>query len=191
MALTGSIGAMVAALDTAAPSTKTPNSVFDHLEQSIGTPASKVITLSVNNNTQSLNCFQITGTVEVIRLYAEITTVTTLANCTNAFFELYDSTASVDITKSAAGAALSGMAVGTFMVKDAAVGTALAVANNVVGAVTEGSTTKIYNEFFATQKTAADTYIRFTYTSTDAPVAATITVHVEFIAVGDGTLVAV
>ena len=180
---------VVIGLDTAAPAIKTPESVFDHLEQTIGTTISKVITLNVSNGTQSLNCFQLTGTVEVLRLYGEITTTSTFTNCTNVFFEIYDSTATRDITKSGAGAVLSGMAVGTFIVKDAALGTALAVANNSTGMITEGSTAKIFEQFFLTQKTAADTYIRFTYTSSDAPVAATITVYCDYIGLGGGTLV--
>lgn len=182
---------VVIGLNTAAPASKTVESVYDHLELAIGSLVNKTITLNVNNNTQSLNCFQLTGTVEVLRLYGEITTTGTFTNCTNVFFELYDSTAFRDITKSGAGAVLSGMAVGTFIVKNAAKGTALVVANNATGIVTEGSTAKIFEQFFLTQKISANTYIRFTYTSSDAPIAATITVYCDYIAFGSGTLVVV
>ena len=179
------------ALNTAAPVVKIVESVYDHLEQATGTLASKTITLDVNNGTQSLNCFQLTGSIKALRLYAEITTASTFTNCTNVFFELYDSTSSVDITKSSPGAVLSGLAVGTFMVKNAVASTALEVADNVAGAIVEDSTTKIFHQFFLTQKTAANTYIRFTYTSSDAPVAATITVYCDYVGLGSGTLVAV
>ncbi len=184
-------GSVIQALNTEAPATITPESVYWHLEETTGSQVSKVVTLSVSGGTQSLNCFQLTGTVEVLRLYAEITSAATLVNCTNVFFELYDSAASVDITKSVAGAVLSGLAVGTFLVKDAAAGVVLAVADNADGAVTEGSSTKIFDQFFVTQKIGENTYVRLTYTSTDAPIAATIKVYCDYIRMGSGTLVVV
>lgn len=191
MAITGSTGAMVEALNTAAPSPITNESVYWHMEETSGSQVSKASTLSANNTTASNNLFQLTGTVEVVRLYAVVTDTSTLANCTNVHFDLWDSTAAVDITKSGPGSVLSGLAVGTFMVKDAVKTTAVAVADNVAGAITEGSTSKIFEEFFITQKTGANTYMRLTYATTDAPINAQITVYCDYIAVGSGTLTAV
>jgi hypothetical protein len=190
MAETASTGPARQAFNTAHPSSQTINSPYWHLEEVAGSQVSKVITLNVNNGTQSLNVFQVTGTVEIVKLYAELTTAGTFTNCTDAFFELYDSTASVDITNSGPGVTMSGFTAGSFMVKNAVAGTALAASNNNVGAITEGSTVKIFDEFFITQKSGANTYVRFTYTSTDTPVDATITVYADYIAIGSGTLVA-
>jgi len=186
---TASTGPRAAALDVPAPSSRTLESVYDHLEQISGSLVSKVITLNVNNGIQTLNCFQLTGTVEILRMYGFVTSQTTFTNCTAVFFELDDSTAQVDITSS--GITLSGLANETFFVKDAAKASTLALADNVAGAITEGSTTKIFEQFFLTQKTGANTFIRLSYASTDTPIAATFTIFCDFIALGAGTLVAV
>jgi len=182
---------VITALNTAAPTTKTLEGVYWHLEQTIGSLATKTITLSANNDTASENVFQITGNVDVVRLYAEVVDVTTLANCTNIHFDLYDSTAAVDITKSGPGSVLSGLAVGTFLVKDAIKTTAVAIADNATGVVSEASGNKPFTGFFVTQKTGANTYLRLTYTTTDAPINAQITVYCDYIALGSATLVAV
>lgn len=183
--------AVVQGMNTAMPTPTTADSPNWHLEQTTGNETSKASTLSANNTTASNNLFQVTGTVEITRLYAVVTDATTLANCTALSFDLYDSTAAVPVTDAAPGATLSGMAVGTFMVKDATVGTVLKVSDNVAGVVTEGSSTKIFDQFFITQKTGANTYLRLTYTTTDAPINAEITVYADYIPVGSGTLVAV
>jgi len=188
---TSSQAAVTEGLNTAHPSTVTDDSAYWHLEETTGNRVSKASTLSASNTTASNNLFQLTGTVEITRLFAEVTTVTTLVNCTALSFDLYDSTAAVPVTDAAPGATLSGLAVGTFMVKDAAAATVLAVADNAAGIVTEGSTNKVFDQFFITQKTGANTYMRLTYTTTDAPINAVITVYADYIAMGSGTLVAV
>jgi len=183
--------AVTQGLNTTHPSAVTSDSAYWHLEQTVGNLVTKVSTLSASNTTASNNLFQVTGTVEITRLYAELTTATTFTNCTNVHFDLYDSAAAVDITKSGPGATLSALAVGTFMVKNAINTTALAIADNVAGVVTEGSVTKIFDQFFITQKTGANTYMRLTYTTTDAPIDAVITIYADYIPIGAGTLVAV
>jgi hypothetical protein len=179
------------ALDTAFdPTTVTENSVNDYVHRGRGHIVSKEITLSVNNGTQSLNVFQLTGTCEVMRLYAFVTDATTFTNCTAAFFELDDGAAQVAITKN--DGVLSGMAVGTYMAKNALNTVTMAIANNATGVVTEQAADKrAFQTFIITQKTGQNTYVRFTYTSTDTPVDAKITVYAEYQNAAGGTLVAV
>ncbi len=150
----------------------------------------KTITLNINNGTQSLNCFQVVGTVRIARLYAEITDATTLTNCTAAFFELDDGAAQQAITLN--NGVLSGMAVGTFVAKTATAGNTMSIANNATGVVIEPVADKrAFNRFFITQKIGVNTYIRFTYTSTDTPANAQIKVWAEYRAMNSGTLVSV
>lgn len=177
-------------LNTALPASPVPNSINSITRREGGLIASKVITLSANNTTASVNAFQLTGQVLLKRIYGVITTKTTLANLTAASFDLYDSTAVVQIT--AAGGALSGMAIGTFFGKIGLLAANFAVANNAAGAVSEPAAVgEYFSECVLNQKTAANTYVRFTYTTTDAPIAATLTLYAEYVPIGASTLVAV
>jgi len=133
----------------------------------------------------SVNLFQITGAVRVKSIYGQITAKTTLANMTAAHFNLYDSTASVEITKS--DGVLSGLAVGTTVAKLAVNTTTAVVLNNAAGAYSD---LPLY-PFIVVQKTAANTFIQWKYSTTDNPIAATMTFHIVYEPIGTGTLVAV
>lgn len=146
-------------------------SVHDYLRDSTGWTASKEITLAGNAGPESVNIFQITGSCEIVSIYAAISEVTTLANLTAGHLELWDGSAAVDITLN--DGVLSGMGVGTILSKNGLVTDTIGISDNSVGAVMEASTpAKAYVPFFVTQKTGVATYIRWTYTTTDAPIAA-------------------
>jgi hypothetical protein len=149
-----------------------------------GTLVSKVITLNANAAPQSLNCFAVTGSVQVLRLYGQITTATTLANCTAAQFDLYDGAATTAITKN--DGVLSGMAVGTTFFKGAVNTTTMAVLSNATGAFSDLS----FYPFIVEKKTGQNTFIRFTYTTTDAPIAATLTIYAEYREIGTSSVLA-
>jgi len=192
MPITGSTGATVAAMNESIDETlEQSDSVHDYLHRNSGHLTEKVITLSANNTTASENIFQITGCVEIFRLYGEVTDATTLANCTAASFDLYDSTSAVQI--SAATGVLSGVAVGSCIFKSGLAANVFEVADATNGALVEqtyeGSTP--FNGFMAVQKTGANTYIRFTYSTTDAPINAQITVRIEWRGLDGGELEAV
>lgn len=156
-----------------------------------GKHASKTITLNANNTTASVNVFQVTGVVEVLQLHAEIKTATTLTNCTSIYFNLYDGTNTVAITKST-GAAISGYNAGGFIIRDSDSSVALSTINNDQCRIKEAPTgTKVHTPFLTIQKTATNTYIRFTYTTTDAPINATLEVHCVWADIDNGTLTAV
>jgi len=165
------------------------NSLHDHIERLAGHQVNKTITLDANNATASENIFQITGGVQVFRLWAEIVDATTLANLTAASFDLYDSAAAVQIT--APTGVLSGFGVGTILIKDALLAQPFDVADNANGIVLEAGVNRLFTGFAVVQKTGANTYIRFTYTTTDAPIDAAIKVYCEYRPLNGGTLVAV
>jgi hypothetical protein len=77
------------------------DSIHSYFHASVGEGVSKVITLGGTGAT-SLNIFQLTGTVEVLSLHGFITAAATLTNMTGVHFELWDSTAAVDLTKTMA-----------------------------------------------------------------------------------------
>lgn len=156
-----------------------------------GKHATKTITLNANATSASVNVFQLTGTSKVISIHGELLTKTTLTNCTSVYFDLWDGTTSVPITKTT-GAAMSGYNVGAFFIKDADVASSLTIQNNDQGRIKEAATgVKVNTEFLATQKTATNTYIRFNYTTTDAPASATVKVDCVWQDIDSGTIVAV
>ena len=147
-----------------------------------GVSATKEITLSADNTTASENIFQITGSVKLLAIYGIVTDAAT--NLTAGFLELYDGTNHPDIT--ASGVTLSGLAVGTAMLKTGLVATTLTLSDNVGCVVSESTFNKEFTECVLTQKVATSTYIRFTYTTTDAPIDAKIQWHVRYEGLDDG-----
>jgi hypothetical protein len=160
---------------------------IDHaIFHAAGVTALKEITLSANNATASENVFQITGSVKLLSIYGVITDTTTLVNLTAGYLELYDGVNHPDITLD--GVVLSGLAVDTAMFKTGLAAAALNLADNVGCAVSESAADKkIFSECILTQKTGTNTYIRFTYTTTDTPINAKIFWHVRYKGLDNGT----
>jgi hypothetical protein len=156
-----------------------------------GKHATKTITLNANNTTANVNVFQLTGTTKIVLLHGEVLTKNTLTNCTKVHFDLWDGTTSVPITK-ITGADMSGYNVGAFFIKDADVATALTILNNDQARIKEASTgNKVNTEFVAVQKTATNTYLRFIYSTTDAPIDATVKIDCHWVDIDSGIIIAV
>lgn len=153
--------------------------------------ATKTITLSANGTSASVNVFQLTGTCEVTGLHGIVLTATTLTNCTSVYFDLWDGTLSVPITKTT-GTAFSGFGVGSFFVKSADVLSSLSTLQNNQARILEAATgVKVNADLYVIQKISTNTYIRFNYTTTDAPINATVKVGITFADIDSGTIVAV
>lgn len=176
-------------LNVAMPTDPVTESVTDYIHRGMGHEVSKVITLIGDSNTTNYNCFQLTGSVEIIKIYGQITTTSTFANATACHFNLVSDGADVDITKN--DGVLSGLAIGSIFVKNAVAATTMAIATNADVALTEPAAgVKAFTPFIITQKTGTSSYIRFTYTTSDSPTVATLTIYVEYRRIGAGTLVA-
>lgn len=156
-----------------------------------GKHITNTITLNANNTTAYVNVFQVTGTLDIKALHGELVAKTTLTNMTNIHFDLYDGTNSILLTK-ATGANMSGFNVGSFIIKNSNASTELTTINNNQARVTEGGTgTKSFQEFLVTQKEATNTYIRFIYSTTDAPINAQVAIHLNYADIDNGTITAV
>ena len=154
-----------------------------------GKHVTKTITLNANNTTANVNVFQLTGATKIVLLHGEVLTKTTLTNCTKVYFDLWDGTNSVHITK-ITGADMSGYNVGAFFIKDADVLTALTILNNDQARIKEAATgNKVNTEFIAVQKTATNTYLRFNYTTTDAPIDATVKIDCHWSDIDSGIII--
>ncbi len=151
----------------------------------------KVITLTANAGSQRLNCFQLTGSVQVTKLYGVVTTATTFATCTAASFQLWDSTAAIDLTANTGD--LSALAIGTCFAKVGLAAAVWGLLDNVAGALLEPAAAgQVFSQFIVTQKAAgAATFIALNYTTADAPIAATFTITAEFVPMSGGNLVTV
>lgn len=172
-------------------STGSDNTEKGALIRSGGKHVSKTIALTANNTSANVNIFLLTGTVKIVSIHGEIVFATTLTNCTNVYFDLWDGTNSVLITK-ATGATMSGYGVGSFFIKDSDVSIALTILNNDQCRIKEAATgVKVNTELIAVQKISTNTYIRFNYTTTDAPINATVKIDIAWADIDSGEITAI
>jgi len=156
-----------------------------------GKHVTKTITLSANNTSASVNVFQLTGATQILSIHGEVLVATTLTNLTNAYFDLWDGTNSVVLTR-VTGCTMSGAGVGSFFLKDADVSVALTFLNNSQVRISEPVTgAKSFSPFLAIQKISTNTYLRFNYTTTNAPINAQLKVDVSWADIDSGTFIAV
>lgn len=136
---------------------------------------------------QTVNIFQLTGSVLIRKIYGMIDTKTTLANMTAAHFALYDSSTTVVLT-AATGTTMSTALPGAIVAKVAAAATAASVNLTAAGGLLEGTTDDCFFSFIVSQKNSANTYLRFNYTTTDNPVNIVMTFYVEYESINGGKL---
>lgn len=125
--------------------------------------SSSTHTLTANAGSESINLFQITGLVAIEKLWIVVQT-DLAANLTGAYFDLYDGAAQV-LTKN--DGVISSLVAGSYILKSETAANTMQVHD--VSATTfflEDSTLKkVFKEIIIGQKTATNTYIRFTYTA--------------------------
>lgn len=157
-----------------------------------GKHTTKTITLSANNTNANVNVFQLTGSVLVLSIHGEVIDNSTMNNLTGIYFDLWDGTNSVDITKSAGGATMSGFNIGAFFIRDASSASILTVVNNDQTRITEAASgPQIRTDWLATQKAATNTYIRFNYATTDTPIDAQLKIDIVWVDIDNGAIASV
>lgn len=145
-------------------------------------------TLTGNNTTVAVPVFHVTGSVQVLALWGNVTTVLG-ANNTAAYWRLNDQSAQVDITLST-GTTLSALTVGSTIVKKGLAGAALTALSAAAGRVSEPTTleTPYFSPFVAVQKTGGvTTDIEFVYSTTDTPTSGVINFYVQYLPIGSGS----
>lgn len=147
----------------------------------------KSVTLNANNTTQAKDLFIVTGAVCVHRIYGVFTRKGTLANMTDAHFNLNDGTADVAITK-ATTLTMSTAVVGSIVCKTAGATTNASFLSGAVGGIIEGGTNPMIDfQFVVKAKNTATTKIQWKYTTTDAPMDADVTFYLEYHAFDGGS----
>lgn len=145
-------------------------------------------TLTGNNATVAVPIFHITGTVQILAIWGNITT-TLGANNTAAYWRLNDQSAQVNITLDT-GTTLSALVAGSTIVKKGLAGAALTAIDAAAGRVSEPTTleTLYFSPFVATQKTGGvTTDIEFVYSTTNTPTSGVINFYVQYIPIGSGS----
>lgn len=155
--------------------------------ESNGTTVHKDITFTVAIGNQWLNCFTITGSVLVQRLWGIVSAVTTFTNCTSACFDLNDGAATIQLT--AASGVLSGMPVGTIFAKAGLAAAAFVVLDNTAGDVGESTVPLEWSESIVTQKSGQPTYLRMGISTTDNPVAVVMRISCQWVPLTPGSKV--
>jgi hypothetical protein len=149
----------------------------------------KNLTLNANNTTVSTNLFEVTGIVKIQYLYGYINTVLS-SNITAAYWDLYDGSTAVELTDNA-GTVLSAAPVGSLILKESAATDPLVYYASTTPYLSESSGYKDPRTEFIVGSSAATTYIRFTYTTTDTPASGVIHFHVKWSDLSDNSYVTV
>lgn len=159
----------------------------DQPVQGTGLTLSNSKTLVGSGATVNVPIFHITGSVQVLALWGNITT-TLGANNTAAYWRLNDQTNQSNITLNT-GTTLSGAVAGAVIVKKGLATAALTLLNADQERVSEPTTleTPYFSPFVAVQKAGATTDIEFTYTTTDTPTSGVINFYVQYIPIGSGS----
>jgi len=161
--------------NAAVPGSPTTNSPYDILINNIGKTANKSLTLNVNNGSQQLNCFDVTGQIWLHSLFGVLSDATVLTNLTGAHFDFWDGAVGVDLTESATGAVMSGFSAGSVFAKTGVQADVMSTGNSdqvrVIEPITGGKEgNSPFYGCLLSGKGGATSYVRFNYTSTDAPI---------------------
>ena len=151
-------------------------------------------TLSANNTTAATPIFRVTGTVQVLALYAVVTTAIS-SNATAAYWRTNDQTAQVAISL-ATGTTISALPAGSILTRKSLVSVALtadsAAAAKVIDPVA-ATAPAVHMPFCVVQKTGGvQTDIEFVYTTTNTPASGVLQHWVRWLPLtSDATLTSV
>lgn len=132
-------------------------------------------TINANNTTANVQLFLIDGSVYITKLYGVVTTALG-SNHTGAYFRLNDQTAQIDLTLSTGGSTLSSFVEGSVVAKTGSAALVATVKNASAGALIDSGLTG----FCFIAKNGANTYIEYTYSTTNTPTSGQIDFFVEW-----------
>ena len=162
------------------------NSPVDCLTRSAGFHLHEEVTVT-GTGSISANVIKVTGPVQILAQWAELTEVTTLVNATAVYADFWDGTNSTVLTKTT-GCNISGYVVGSVFTKDKTLGEPYSSFNADECRVSEVSGVKVGQPFILIPKHGVDNFIRFHLTTTDNPVNFKMMVHFEYKMLDGGTL---
>lgn len=177
-------------MDAAAPLVSSGSMLRDDNDQPVqgtGLTISNSKTLSGSGATVNVPIFTVSGSVQVLAIWGNVTTVLG-ANNTAAYWRLNDGTNQSDITLST-GTTLSAANAGSIIVKKGLATAALTLLKADQERVSEPTTleTSYFSPFVAVAKNGTTTNIEFTYTTSDTPTSGVINFYVQYIPLGSGS----
>lgn len=182
--------AMYRAFDLPLPEIPTHESATAHLHRAGShlTPATVVLNGSAGSH--DVNCFRVDGSIQLDKLCAFVTDATALSNCTASYFNMWDGADEIALTKN--NGVLSGLLAESLVVKDAVALNTWALGDNVAGFYIEPAAGVFaFQPGIVGQKSGNDTFIRFSYTTNLNPIAAVLTVCLEWRPLDSGFVTAV
>lgn len=143
-----------------------------------GEVISKVITLAGGAGAKTYNCFDFTGSLEILGLWGVFETVTDTTVVTFSSFQWHDGTNPHALTNDQD---CSGAAVNSSIAKTAIAANALSFIDSTTGGFVEvASTNKTLQGFYLTEKNGAANKIKF-HCNQDGATAATIRIYCEWV----------
>lgn len=139
---------------------------------------------SANATSETINVFEFSGSIIVHKLYA-VVQATALGNHTGAYFDAYG-TSAIDLTEGATGANLSNMSQGAIFHATGDSTVAINLTDNP-------ASNPVYSEgdiqptaaFKLSAEVGATNYIRYTYTTTDAPTQGEVYFYIVYTPISD------
>jgi len=147
--------------------------------------------INANASTSTTNIFRVLGSVIIYRLYAGVNQPLS-SNITDVSYDLWDGTVSTAITLAGAEAVnISAAPVGSVIAKTGANTASLAYFSSAAGVYNENAVanTLPFKPFLVVQKNGVDTFIRFTYTTTDTPASGELVHELLWVPLGQGGVV--
>ena len=139
----------------------------------------KEVSIVLPVGAQTVNMFQVFGSVRIINQWARITDVTLMDDVTAVYATLYDGTTTTNLT--ANGITLSNLGVGTFFTKEKDVTNPYSLLSGATSGVLETALDKnIGRPFTVNQKNGANTYIQLNATAGGSEQSFKMVLHFEY-----------
>lgn len=164
------------------------NSAIECMHRSNGIHIHKTNLIEGGPGTITIPYAKFTGSIILLNHYANIESVTTLTNCTDVYTDVYDGTIAEKVTAgNPGGADLSGFLSGSVIVKTEDETQPITAINSDQVRVYEADRKYVARPYTVVAKEGLECYLRFHLTTTDSPLSAIITIHLEYRIVFDGS----
>ena len=144
--------------------------------------------LTANGGAENINLFKVTGAIRILELFGILTDNSTFTNCTLIHFNVNDGANTHQLT-AAAGPNMNGFSLGSKVEMENTIANPAVVLNADQGRTEDGGVGLVISPKSTIAPDGSDTYIRFTYTTTDTPIEAEMFFYVRWIPLSTDALV--
>jgi hypothetical protein len=144
--------------------------------------------LNANGALQNIDLFKVTGAIRILELFGILTGNTTFTNCTLIHFNVHDGVNTHQLT-AAAGPNMNGFALGSKIEMANTIANPAIALNADQGRTEDGGVGLVISPKSTIAPDGSDTYIRFTYTTTDTPIEAIMWFYIRWVPLSIDALV--